>query len=94
MIDSTTQDFSSPLRDFKSGDVMNCRIGEKQAGGYSLILPDNDIRESFLPTSVQLTEGDDIEVFFVCSDGKRLFLSMTEEEFRRRMQLRAERMGR
>ncbi|MBX9695560.1 MAG: hypothetical protein K2Z81_24465, partial [Cyanobacteria bacterium] len=57
-----------------------------------LVLPDGDIREAFLPTSVHLFTGDYVEVFFVCTDGKRIFLSMTEEEFRKRMQLRAEKL--
>ena len=92
MSDTEQIDFSPLKEEYKPGDIMSCTIFEKQPGGYNLTLPEGDIREAFLPTSVQLEPGDEIEVFYVCSDGKRIFLSMTEEEFRRRMQLRAEKL--
>ncbi len=92
MQDFETLNFASPIKEYKPGDIMRCRIIGKQAGGYNLVLPDSDIREAFLPTSVHLVLGDYVEVFFVCTDGKRIFLSMTEEEFRKRMQLRAEKL--
>lgn len=81
-------DFSSPIKDYKPGDLMTCRILGKNAGGYALSLPDNDVRDAFLPTSVKLREGDELEVLFVCSDGKRIFCSLSDDEFKRRIQLK------
>jgi hypothetical protein len=89
MEESEQLDFSSPIPEYKPGDIMRCKIEYRQAGGYTLRLPNQDLRDAFLPTSVQLRPGDEIEVFFVCTDGKRIFLSMTEDEFKRRMQLRS-----
>jgi hypothetical protein len=83
-------DFQSPIKDYRPGDTMSCTIQGKLPGGYALKLPNRDIREAFLPTSLPLRPGDRVEVFYVCTDGKRIFLSMTEEEFRRRMRARAE----
>jgi hypothetical protein len=83
-----TTDFSSPIQEYKPGDILKCRIQNKHSGGYSLALPDQDIRDAFLPTSVGLREGDEIEVLFVCSDGKRIFCSLSDDEFKRRVQLK------
>ncbi len=83
-----TTDFSSPIQEYKPGDILKCRIQNKDSGGYSLALPEQDIRDAFLPTSVGLREGDEIEVLFVCSDGKRIFCSLSDDEFKRRVQLK------
>lgn len=82
-------DFSSPIEHYQPGELLKCRIDGKTAGGYSLSLPNGDIRDAFLPTSVQLRESDDIEVLFVCTDGKRIFCSLSDDEFKRRVQLKA-----
>ncbi len=82
-------DFSSPIQDYKPGDLMKCRIREKNTGGYALTLPNRDIRDAFVPTSVQLRDGDEIEVLFVCTDGKRIFCSLSDDEFKRRIQLKS-----
>jgi len=81
-------DFSSPIKDYKPGDIMKCRIQGRNSGGYALSLPNHDIRDAFLPTSVKLRDGDEIEVLFVCTDGKRIFCSLSDDEFKRRIQLK------
>lgn len=82
-------DFLSPIKEYKAGDILRCRILEKSNGGYALNLPDNDIRDAFLPTSVKLREGDELDVLFVFCDGKRIFCSYSDEEFKRRVEFKA-----
>ncbi len=89
MQETEQTDFSSPIKEYRPGDLMKCRIQGKQAGGYALDLPNKDLRDAFLPTSVHLKDGDEIEVLFVCSDGKRIFCSLSDDEFKRRIQLKA-----
>ncbi|MBX3075031.1 hypothetical protein KF707_10995 [Candidatus Obscuribacterales bacterium] len=89
MQNQDTIDFSSPIKDYKPGDILKCRILEKNNGGYALSLPDNDLRDAFLPTSVKLREGDELDVLFVFTDGKRIFCSYSDEEFKRRVELKA-----
>lgn len=86
-------DFSSPIKEYRPGDIMTCAIQSKLPGGYALRLPNKDLRVAFLPTSLAMNTDEEVEVFYVCTDGRKIFLSMTEEEFKRRMKSRATRFG-
>lgn len=79
----TPLDFSSPIKEYRAGDTITCEIRYKAKGGFALTLPYNDVRHAFLPTSLELTPGDLIRVFFVCYDGSKILVSMTEDEFRK-----------
>jgi len=59
---------------YRPGQNFLCKITEVEAGGYACIVLQDNL-PAFLPTTMHLTEGEEIMAQYVCVHNQRILLS-------------------